>query len=155
MQLMSLSAFAEQLGKKANLFNVQAFDYKKVHGVYPKWFIHSPIRNETMIDCNLYMRRIELPKIASLYATNKLYWIFVATGHTNSDISRIMVKRSKYFKSVKTWNTFFSSGLFKGASQAIIEPTLLTEFVKVGTKYLYLLRKWDKLDLSKEFDYYD
>lgn len=157
MKLMRPEEFAIQLNKNRNLLRVQAFDYKKLHGKYPTWFVHSKIRGQTMIDTDIYLKRLDLPAKATLYASNKLYWALRATNHSDSDMARLMASKSKHFNSVGAWIMFLSRGLFVNTAfyQLILEPTMLTEFVKIGTKHLYLLRKWDRLDLSKEKEYYE
>jgi len=154
---MKPNDLAAELNQDNNLFNVQASQYKKMFGKYPNWFIHNAERGKTRIDSVLYKKKLELPTKTALYASNKLYYMLRATNHNNSDIARLMASKSKYFKNVKTWIMFLSRDLFMRVefSRSITKPTLFTEFVKVGTKYLYLLRKYNKLDLSKESDYYE
>jgi hypothetical protein len=156
-RLMKPEDFAIQLGKNKNILRVQAHSYKKLHGRYPDWLVHSENRGETMINTEIYLKRLNIPIKASLYATSKLYWMLRATNHTDSQIARLMASKSKYFKSVDSWILFLARDLFMltSFSKVIIEPTMLTEFVKHGTKYLYLLKKWNKLDLTKEREFYD
>lgn len=156
MRLMKPNDLAAELNQHPNLFNVQASQYKKMFGNHPNWFIHNPERGKTRIDSVLYKKKLELPTKTVLYASNKLYYMLRATNHNDSDIARLMASRSEHFKNVNTWIMFLSRDLFMRVqfSKSIVKPTLFTEFVKVGTKHLYLLRKWDKLDLRKEFKYY-
>lgn len=157
MRLMKPNELAAELNQHPNLFNVQASQYKKMFGKHPNWFIHHTERGKTRIDSVLYKKKLELPTKTALYASNKLYYILRATNHNDSDIAHLMASRSKYFKNVKTWIMFLNRDLFMRVefSRTITKPTMFTEFISCGTKYLYLMRKWDKLDLSKEFDYYD
>ncbi|MDQ1340773.1 MAG: hypothetical protein QG567_1931 [Campylobacterota bacterium] len=157
MRLMKPNDLATELNQDVNLFNVQVSQYKKIFGKYPNWFIHSAERGKTRIDSVLYKKKLELPSKIALYSTNKLYYMLRATNHNDSDIARLMASKSKHFKNVNTWTMWLCKDLFIQTqfSKSITKPTLSTEFVKIGTKHLYLLRKWDKLDLVKEFDYYD
>lgn len=157
MRLMKPNDLAAELKQDNNLFNVQAAQYKKMFGKHPNWFIHHPERGKTRIDSVLYKKKLELPTKTALYASNKLYYILRATNHNDSDIARLMASKSKHFKNVNTWIMFLNRDLFMRVefSKSIVKPTLFTEFVSCGTKYLYLMRKWDKLDLSKESDYYE
>lgn len=157
MRLMKPNDLAAELKQDNNLFNVQASQYKKRFGKYPNWFIHNGVRGETRIDSVLYKKKLELPTKTALYASNKLYYMLRATNHNDSDIARLLASRSEHFKKAHTWIMFLNRDLFMRVefSKSIVKPTLFTEFVKVGTKYLYLLRKWDKLELSKEAEYYE
>lgn len=157
MRLMKPNDLAAELNIDKNLFNVQAFHYKQMFGKYPNWFIHNPERGKTRIDSVLYKKKLELPSKIALYSTNKLYYMLRATNHNDSDMARLMASKSKHFKNVYTWLMWLSKDLFAQTqfSKSIVKPTLATEFIRIGTKHLYLLRKWDKLNLEKESDYYE
>lgn len=157
MKLIKPEELATQLNKHRNIFNVQAFQYRAKHGKYPSWFVHNPKRGLTRIDADRYLKLMDTPKHTALYATSKLYWALKATNHSDSDIARLMVDKSKYFKSLSSWHVFITKYLFARmeVNNMLLEPTMLTEFVKIGTKHLYLLRKWNRLDLSKVGDYYE
>lgn len=133
----------------------QARAYKSRVGRYPKWYITRGSGAKIMINVELYMRHYTLAERIHSYSSNKLYWAFRATNHSDYDIAKIMASRSSHFKNITSWQRFFDSDLFVTSNQLVVKPTLRTEFVRCGTKYLYLLKKSGKLDLSKEKEYYD
>lgn len=122
------------------------FTQKKARGYSPEWHIKK--NNVSYVNIDSYLMSTSLKTRSWLYATDKLYWIFLATGHSVKDMSEIMAKRSKYFNDVRTWQTYLYNGLFELNSGKIhiLKPTMLFEFIRIGTKYLYLLKKAGRLN---------
>jgi len=135
-------------GKSRDYLSVVASIYKKERGVHPKWYIKNG--GKAMINFKEYERQSTVPHRASIYATTKLYWCLQAIGMTDSDICRMLSERSEHFKSVISWQSFVASELFASSltNKISARPSLLFEFVKISTKYLYLLKKSGRVDFK-------
>ena len=146
--LITIKEANDITGKSRDYLSVVASTYRKEYGKYPKWFIK--YNKKAMIDFKEYERQSTVSHRASLYATTKLYWCLQAIGMSDSDICRMLSERSVYFKSVMSWQSFIASELFASSMTNKISsrPSLLFEFVKISTKYLYLLKKSGKLDFK-------
>lgn len=158
--IIPLVEFAHIEGKNKENFYSLARENKK-DGVYPGWYIPKEGKNKspTKIDTKRFHDWYDRPLRIQKYASSKLYWMFRAINFNDFMLSAFMAKRSKYYTSIDSWNMFFSNGLFLQSTQIhpVKKPTMTTEFIKIGTKYLYLMHKWswNKFDLSKLEEFYE
>lgn len=148
---------SERLGKSSKYIYNKICVYRQKYKKNPKWLVKGKKRGENFIDLRVYEQSAELSDRMFEYCSEKLYWLLRATNHSNKDIAELMSKKSKYFKSKHSWIVFFSKDLFveNQAKHQLDEPNRLSEFIRIGTKHLYLLKKWNKLDLSVSDKYYD
>ena len=139
--LITLNEACIRFNKTQNSLTSTVYAHKKKHGNYPKWYIHKPDR--VYIDVDEHERLGTLERKAWIYATDKLFWIFADIGMSQLDLSMMMSKRSKAFKTHQSWNTFLSKALFNVPPEITSgnEKSMRIEFVKYGTKIVRILIK--------------
>jgi len=126
--------------------------YRKKGKKEPDWLIKVPNKRGHLVELKGFERWATLDERIKHYATTDLYWLFVAMGFNDYRMSKFFASRSKYYKTVSTWSDFFACRLFMRSDEqgyrVLYEPTRATEFVRIGTKYIYLLKKWGKFEIK-------
>lgn len=135
-------------GIKPENLHSNLLNHKK-KGIVPKWLVPSAKGTKGYrIKVKEFEEWLSINPRILFYGSTKLYWIFKALGHNDNSLSRLLASRSKYFKDSASWNSFFSKTLFVNPSnkdlRAFVHPTMGSEFVRVGTRYIYMLVKSNK-----------
>ena len=121
-------------------------------GKRPKWLIGERGKKGLMIDITLFERHLSLPVELRSYCTDKLYWIFKSLGMSDNKMANLFKERSKYFKDTNSWYGFFANRMFYRADDkgyvGFYQPTMHSEFLRIGTKYIYLLNKSGKFEVK-------
>ena len=138
-------------GIKPENLHSKLLNYKK-KGMVPKWLVPSAEGTKGhKIKVKEFEEWLSLDQRIVLYGSTKLYWIFKALGHSDNAISKIIANRSQYFKDSASWNGFFTRTLFANSDnkyfRAFVQPTMGSEFVRIGTRHIYLLMKSGKLKI--------
>ena len=137
--------------KPSNIYS-QVNKLKKL-GREPKW-LERKSSKVAYVDINELEKYMTLDNRAKDYANNNLYWLFMSLGYSNFSLSGLMAKKSKCFKSKHSWNYFFSVTLWSYSETVMFnpidEPSMLSEFIRIGTRYIYLLNKAGKFEVKNE-----
>ena len=137
--------------KPSNIYT-QVSKLKKL-GREPKW-LERESSKIAYIDINGLEKYMTLDNRAKDYANTSLYWLFIALGYSNFSLSGLMAEKSNYFTSKYSWGYFFSVTLWSYPEtvmfNTIDEPSMLSEFIRIGTKHIYLLNKAGKFKVKNE-----
>ena len=121
-------------------------------GKRPKWVIGERGKKGLMLDTALFDRHLSLHVELKNYCTDKLYWIFRSLGMNDNQMAKLFKERSKYFKDTNSWHGFFAYRMFNRADDngyvGFYQPTMHSEFLRIGTKYIYLLNKAGKFEVK-------
>ena len=124
-------------------------------GKPPQWLV-PPSRGKKgyKIDIDKFEYWLKTNDRIKTYGMDKLYWLFVALGFSDRDMANFFSAQSRYFKISNSWYGFFATNLFiVGEEQnyrMMLKPTMLTEFVRIGTRYIYDLHKNGKFVIKNE-----
>lgn len=125
----------------------------KKRGKTPEWLLPTTGK-KTYIKVKEFERWLTINERAKQYSTDKLYWLFMALGYTDRALSEFMTRKSKYYTCRTSWYGFFKNELFlvfdKQNYRGLYEPTMTTEFVRIGTRYIYNLHKNGKFVIKNE-----
>lgn len=137
---------AEAMGiASVQTFQQYKHHYKKAHGKSPAWYkIQDGV---SYVDIDLFLRYDKIEEACYQYNTNKLYWIFIdGLGISQTELARIISRRSKISSSEGAWNMFISRDMWALPLCNKINPemTKMVEFTILGTSIVYDIIKYNK-----------
>ncbi len=153
INVVKMSIFEETRGYKKKMLTVVASNYKRRHGNYPKWYIHEG--KKAYIDVLEFDKSQTLYERAQLYCNEKLYWIFMSAGYSDSTLSSIMAENSKRYKSTSSWMQFFMYDLFSVKYRRnVLHGSMLEDFLRIGSRYIFVKKMRNEIVFNKEKDYF-
>lgn len=151
IKLSEIQEFFPSINKRN--VHVIIHDYTK-KGKVPKWLIKAPNKKGYQIKVKEFEQWLTLDERIKEYGSNKLYWIFLAMGFNDFSLSKFFSEKSKHFKNSTSWYLFFTHNLFARSDaqsrRSLYEPTRSTEFVRIGTRYIYDLLKSGKFEIKNK-----
>lgn len=124
------------------------FSHKKLNGIDPAWWVVKGGTN--YVDCDEYFKYDKIYRQAYVFATNKLYWLFIDYFNiSSSQLAEVLAARSARYHSKSSWITFFSKDIWQESMLNKVNPnyTKIEDFVYIGSRYAYELIKAKKASL--------
>lgn len=149
-KLVLVEVAAEQLGSSRNSLCVTASQYKKKHGVYPKWYISNGKKgrgiSKSWVDMEILHQNRQLARSIWVYSTDPdgFYRVMRDEFKMNDTyIATQMAKRSKKYSNVDSWKTFIHKHLFSLPAEVVysLGSDMQSEFFKHSITVITLAKR--------------
>lgn len=156
MKLRTTAKITELYGIGQDSIYVIVSNHRKEHGVTPSWYVTEG--NTVYVDEQEFFKYRRLEAESWKYTTEYLYWwlTYEPFCMTESYLSGLLAERSHKFKSVNSWQSFFTHKLFRQNTTMLDKRyTMTMDFLRLGTQIMQILineAKNGRYFDQKEFD---
>jgi len=136
--LMKVSEACDYYDVGKNCITSYASQYKKTHGLSPTWYVVGEKRHDVRIDIIEIERLCDIERKLWMYVTDTLYWELIATGMSQTALSRLLAEASNEYKSESSWNVWMSNSLFNLPPRLVLSEgkSRIAELAELGDQIL-------------------